>query len=109
MCLLLSIYVAYAAYWVFSPSISGTVTSYQLTLTKNSEWIFNSTANFTSQLTKNGLPMGNEPIVLLKKSGAIIVDVDVQLTNASGYARFSVNVSDPEGTPLEFWAGWLAP
>jgi hypothetical protein len=53
--------------------------------------------------------MANQPVVLFEKDGAITTDVDVQLTNATGYARFSVNITDPEGTPLEFWAGWLAP
>jgi len=98
--------IAYGAYWIYSNWVTVTVDVYELTLTPESQYVTRyHYANFTARLLKNGQPVKDAVIILFK--GNVVVDQAV--TDSDGCCVLRYNVTEPEGSSMQFRAGYQVP
>ena len=101
--------IAYAGYYISSTAVKMTVAQYALTLTSpsaNQNVTMYQIVTFTAKLTKDGVPVVGATITLLK-NGVVLLPGNA--TIAGGTCTFAHNITDPQGTALNFTARYWVP
>ena len=100
--------IIYAGYWMYSNTVSMTVAGYVLML-ESSYADQNVTmyhiVTFTATLTRSGVPVQGATVELLKNAAFIAGNT----TLADGKCAFQYNVTDAEGSLLQFQARYWVP
>jgi hypothetical protein len=103
--------IAYAGYYISSTAVKMTVAQYVLTLTSpnaNQNVTMHQIVTFTAKLTKDGVPVVGAAIDLLK-NGFVVSPPGGNTTIAGGTCTFAYNITDLQGTALNFTARYWVP